>query len=284
MAARAVRTRTCAIAAIGSTLVVATVLLAWNRSSLGAYATISRADFADRFQPINISRPPMWKGTVLALLAPGSTIDDPGEAEMQTISPDAPDDIWSPYRLAVRPYRPATKAKAVQVAQAGQAVPVPIAPAAPQADFWLPDFGELVVPAAALSLMTLSLAELAAKEHAAAKSSRVSTQTFATSAPAANSFQLPGPFHVFFTTAPVGGTSDASAPAGGGSGGGLAAVTNGLTGGVNGLTSGVNGLTSGVSGLTSGVTGLTGGVGNTVGGVVGNVGSGVGNVLGVLRH
>jgi len=266
-----VRGRMCAIAAVASTLVVATVLFAWNRASLGAYATISRTDFADRFHPVSIPRQPMW---MLALLAPGSTIDDPSEPEMQTISPDSPDEIWSPYRLAVRPYyRPATRAKSAKVAQAEQVVP-----AATQADFSPPDFGELVVPAAALSLMTLSLAELAVKKHAVATSSRVSMETFATPAPDPNPFKLPGPFHVFFTTGPADGASSASASGDGGSaGGGVAGLTNGVTGGVNGLT-------SGVTGLTSGVTGLTGGVGNSVGAVVGNVGSGVGNVLGAVRR
>ena len=268
--ARAVRPRTCTIAAIGSVVLAATILFAWNRTSLGAYVTMASSDFADRFQPINISRPPMWKDTVLALLAPGS-IDDPSEPEMQTISPDSPDEIWSPYRLAVRPYRPATSARAAQVAQPAHAQP--IAPAAPAADIWLPNYGELVVPAAGLSLMTLSLAELAARQHAEARASRASTPTYATSASSNNSFQFPGPFHVFFTTAPVGGTSDQDVAAAGGSGGGLAGVTNGLSSGVSGLTNGVNGL-------TSGITGLTGGVGNTVGTTVGTVG----NVLGALRH
>jgi hypothetical protein len=267
-------------AAVGSTLVVAAVLFAWNRTSLGAYATISGTDFADRFHPVSIPRQPRW---MLALLAPGSTIDDPSEPEMQTISPESPDDIWSPYRLAVRPYyRPATTAKAAKVAQAEQVVP-----AATRADFSPPDFGELVVPAAALSLMTLSVAELAVKKHAAAKSSRASMETFATPAPDANPFTLPGPFHVFFTTGPADGASGASASGDSGSaggGGGVAGLTNGVTSGVTGLTSGVTGLTSGVTGLTSGVTGLTGGVGNTVGAVVGNVGSGVGSVLGAVRR
>jgi hypothetical protein len=153
-------------------------------------------------------------------------------------------------------------------------------PAATQADFSPPDFGELVVPAAALSLMTLSLAELAVKKHAVATSSRVSMETFATPAADPNPFKLPGPFHVFFTTGPADGTSGASASGGGGSAGGGGGVA-GLT---NGVTSGVTGLTSGVTGLTSSVTGLTGGVGNTAGAVVGNVGGGVGNVLGAVRR
>jgi hypothetical protein len=266
--------RTFAIAAGGGGLAVVILVLAWNGALLGAGAAVPRSTFAERFDVAKVRQPRR-----LASLEP--ELGQPVESEhmIERVSPNAAYDIFAARRL--RTAAVAAQAAKRRVASAtgatAQADDSSVASTATAADFLAPDVSQLVAPAAALSLLTLSVAELARRDHSStqwAYTSNGQAAPLARTSSIDQPLKLPGPFHVFFTTGPAG---DVLATPSNGN-----ATANGGNGGVVGNTVGAVGSTVGALGSTVGALGGT--VGSTVGTVGSTVNGTVGTALGLLKH
>jgi hypothetical protein len=163
-----------------------------------------------------------WNNTsALALVAPGSS-----EGTIQTISPDSPYGIFSPYRLATRPG---------------------VAPPATATAFSLPDVSSLVVVAAP-ALMAVPLIDLSARYFERSTNvASVAPMPVATPTVTASPLKLPGPFHVFVTTGP-GSDASAMGAANGMAGGNGNGSNNGLgNGNAMGSNAGGNGQGNGLA-------------------------------------
>jgi len=198
-------------------------LAAGSGASLGAGAEDS---FADRF---NAGIAEAWRDRqALALVDPELSKAIEPQRTIERISPNSATDIFYPYRLATRP----KAASAATPSVSADTMPM---------DYALPDVSKLVVPAAALSLMTWPAIELSRHELSPASPTGVSAGALAGPAPPTSPLKLPGPFHVFFATGPAG---DATVDRAGGNG----AADNNAGGNGNGAGNGLAGSNAGGNG------------------------------------
>lgn len=275
-----------AMTAAGGALALGVLLSAWNQVSPGARA-LSRL-FADRAD--NVWHQRARDPSALALLS--RVPNDDGVSKPATAAPiadDIPDARLSP---SLRSTRPAAASRTPRNADPttasspiGQAGSMIAANNSDTSIFTLPNVSDLAIPAAiGLGALSLDLSLKSATDAGApsfftpAWSSSTLGRPSAAPAAATNALTLPGPFHVFVTTQPMGG---AAPPAGEVANNGVVNMAGNGNG--NGLVSGMgNGP---VSGIANGLgNGLINGVVNGDGNGSGNRGNGLGNGLGLGRR
>jgi hypothetical protein len=244
--ARSARHYELAIAALGGALAMVTFLFLWERSSIEASAKSVDSARADRSSTARKLEPPWPYQRALGLLPPDERdLDD----EVGPVQSDSPYDVFSPYLHNVpanKPPAPSAAPRPTRTASLRPNAPTPSTPppAAAASDFWVPDVGSLLVPAASLAMLAIPLAELERAQH-----SEVMVWSPAP-VPSGDPPGLSGPFHLFFTTeSPTGVTPVAES----GGGGLTSSTTSTVTNAVSSTTSSVMGL---ASSTTSSLTGL----------------------------
>jgi hypothetical protein len=245
------------IAALGGALAMVTLLLLWERSSIEAAAKavdtsrVHRSRGAKMFDPLWPYQP------ALGLLPPDQQGED---GQVGPSESDSPYDVFSPYLHAVPTSRPAAVSTAPHPAQTAALRAHPPKSAKPSdaamsSDYWVPDVSGLLVPAAALAMLTIPLAELGSGKN------RDGVMIWSPT-PSPEPPELSGPFHLFFTTESPTGVAPVAESAGGGvlSSSTLSTVASAVsttTSSVTGLASSTTSeATSVISSATSTATGL----------------------------
>jgi hypothetical protein len=255
--ARSARNYELAIAALGGALAMVTFLFLWERSSIEAAAKSvdpTRVDGSGRARMFE----PRWPYPLaLGLLPPNEQYlnDEVGPAE-----PDSPYDVFSPYlhtvpasgsAMSPAAPRPTRTASLRPSAPKASAPPAPAPAPAAASDFWVPDLGSLLVPAASVAMLAIPLAELERAKY----SQVVVWSPGPGAAPSADPPGLSGPFHLFFTTdSPTGVAPVAESSGGGGSSSTTSTVTNALSSTTSTATGLASSTTSSLTGLASSTT------------------------------
>jgi hypothetical protein len=254
------------LAVVGGAFAVSSMLIALDRTSFGAATT--GVPFVDRFGDV-WPAPGTPGSPVLALQTPEPT-GVPGIRALPNeirIKGRLSESALDPLPGLMPSRRSATASKTVpvpapapanrQVAMVEPLQQTTVSDAGvpePDSTFTLPDLGQVVVPVAAVGLAAFSV-----EEFLRDRASGGTAMAYAPPPPPAPVRpRLPGPFHVFVTTDPVGigsgGASDAAAATG-----------SGVVGGV------VSGVGNTVNGVVGTAVGTAGGVVSTVGSVAGAV-------------
>lgn len=257
---RSARNYELAIAALGGALAMATLLFLWERSAVEAAAReTTHSDGSGGARMFS----PLWPyQRALGLLPPDQ--QDRND-ELGPVESDSPYDVISPYLHNVPTKKPATasatppptKTAASRTGARKPSVsPVPAA----ASDFWVPDVNSLLVPAAALGLLVIPLAELDRPQHG-----QVLVWSPAP-APSGDPAGMSGPFHLFFTTESPTGVAPVAESGGGG--GLTSSTTSTVTNVVSSTTTGVTDL---ATSTTSATTALISSTTSTATGLVSSV-------------
>jgi hypothetical protein len=270
--ARAAKTHELAIAALGGALGMVTLLYMWERGSIEAMAKAVDVSRSDQSRDRRMFEPFWSYKQALGLMAP--TDEGPNEP-VGPIESDSPYDIFSPYLHNVPATRPPpapsapppTRRASLRPAAPPKQPKTPAPPPPPPAsasDFLVPDVSSLVIPAAALTMLTIPLIE---SGNEGSSNVAMFSSPEASSDPPSSSPQLTGPFHLFFTT----GSPTGVAPvveSGGAAGTVISSTPSTLNETANSTTTTVTGLASSTgttaTGLLSSTTSTTTGLVSSV--------------------